>query len=206
VDAEPTAGTHQFQSFDCADLIRIALVALLATATWFRLWEPLPRLTDVSCCCGSFMQLALGVVGGAMNYARLATAAVVSTVAYYVYGFLVEGLLIRKDFAPYTAVYRPAEAVPRYMPLGLVCTLIATFVIALIYAKGYEGGSGAAEGARFGLLVALFVVCIFVVPNYVTLNIGGKLAAELALSTFFQWLLVCIVIGLIYKPAITEMH
>jgi len=84
--------------------------------------------------------------------------------------------------------------------------LLSTGVRGFTRIAGYEGGSGAAEGARFGLLVALFVVCIFVVPNYVTLNIGGKLAAELALSTFFQWLLVCIVIGLIYKPAITEMH
>lgn len=141
-----------------------------------------------------------------MNYGRLAIAAIAATLVYYVYGFLVEGLLIRKDFSPYTAVYRPADQVIRYMPLGFICTLIAIFVIAMIYAKGYEGGSGAAEGARFGILVGILLVCTFVGPNFVTLNIGRKLALELAGSVFVQWVVVCIVIGLTYKPSPAAAH
>jgi len=141
-----------------------------------------------------------------MNYGRIAIAAVAATVVYYVYGFLVEGLLIRKAFSPYSAVYRSADTVMGYIPLGFACTLIATFVIAMMYAKGYEGGSGAAEGARFGVLVGIFVVCTFVGPNYVTLNIGKKLALELAASALVQWTIVCVVIGLIYKPALPAAH
>jgi hypothetical protein len=139
----------------------------------------------------------------AMNYGRIAVAAVAATLVYYVYGFFVEGLLIRKDFAPYSAVYRSAETVVGYFPLGIMGTLFATFVIGIIYAKGYEGGSGAAEGARFGVLVGIFVVGAFVTTNYAILNIGRKLAVELAASAFFAWILVCIVIGLIYKPVIS---
>jgi len=37
-----------------------------------------------------------------MNYGRIVIAAVAATLVYYAYGFVVEGLLIRKDFAPYT--------------------------------------------------------------------------------------------------------
>jgi len=70
-----------------------------------------------------------------MNYRRIVIAALAATVVYYVYGFLVEGLLIRKDFSPYSAVYRSADTVMGYMPLGFACTLIATFVIAIINAK-----------------------------------------------------------------------
>jgi len=136
-----------------------------------------------------------------MNYTRIAFAAVAATVVYFIYGFLVEGLLIRKDFLPYTSVYRSADAVKPLMPLGMLCTLLATFVLGMIYAKGYEGGSGMVEGARFGLLVATLVVCTFVGPNFVILNIGAKLALKLAISTFIQWTLVCVIIGLIYKPA-----
>jgi len=139
-----------------------------------------------------------------MNYGRIAIAAVAATVVYFVYGFLVEGLLIRKDFSPYTAVYRPADTVMGYMPLGFACTLIATFVIAMMYAKGYEGGSGAVEGFRFGVLVGIFVLCTVVGANYVTLNIGRKLALELGASTLVQWTTVCVVIGLIYKPALAR--
>ncbi len=141
-----------------------------------------------------------------MNYGRIAIAAVAATVVYYAYGFLVEGLLIRKDFSPYSAVYRSAETMPGYIPLGFACTLIATFVIAMVYAKGYEGGSGAAEGTRLGVLVGIFVACTFVGANYVTLNIGRKLALELAASALVQWMIVCIVIGLIYKPALAAAH
>ena len=137
-----------------------------------------------------------------MNYTRVAVAAVAATVVYYVYGFIVEGMLIRKDFSPYTAVYRPADTVMGYMPLGLVCTLIASFVITTLFAKGYGLGFGAASGALFGVAVGLFVVCTFVGANYVTLNIGGKLAAELAFSALVQWTIVCVVIGLIYKPTV----
>ena len=46
-----------------------------------------------------------------MNYSRIIVATVAATVVYYFYGFLVEGLLIRKAFSPYSAVYRSAETV-----------------------------------------------------------------------------------------------
>lgn len=136
-----------------------------------------------------------------MSYGRMAVGALAATVAYYVWGFLIEGLLIRKDFAPYAAIYRPAESVMGYFPLGILCTLVATFIIALLYTKGYAGGS-VADSARCGALVGLFVVCTSVGPNYVTLNIGGKLAAEIALNALVQWTLVGTVIGLICKPAL----
>ena len=138
-----------------------------------------------------------------MNYSRIIIGTAVATVVYYIYGFLVEGVLIRKAFSPYSAVYRSAETVMGYLPIGFACTLIGIFVVAMIYAKSYESGSGFSEGLRFGLLVGVFVVCTFVGPNYVTLNIGRKLALELAASVVLQWTIVCVVIGLIYKPGLT---
>jgi hypothetical protein len=101
-----------------------------------------------------------------MNYGRLAVAAIGATVVYYAYGFVVEGLLIRKDFSPYSAVYRSADTVMGYMPLGLACTLIVTFVITTLFANSHGGVAGFGEVTRFGLLVGIFVVCTFVGPNY----------------------------------------
>ena len=141
-----------------------------------------------------------------MNYGRLAIAAIAATVVYYAYGFVVEGLLIRKDFSPYSAVYRSGDTVMGYMPLGLACTLIATFVITMLFANTPGVGVGFGEVTRFGLLVGAFVVCTFVGPNYVTLNIGRRLALELAASAIFQWMLVCLVIAFIYKPALVAAH
>jgi len=136
-----------------------------------------------------------------MRYGRLAAAAFGATVVYYAYGFLVNGMLIAKAYAPFTAVYRPADMVMRYMPFGVIGTFIAALVLTLMFAKGYEGGAVRAEATRFGVLVGIFVACTHVVDNLVTLNIGRKLSLALAIATVVQWVLVCIAIGLIYKPA-----
>jgi hypothetical protein len=73
-------------------------------------------------------------------------------------------------------------------------------VVAIIFAMIHPGGAGAAEGARFGALLGFFVVCGFVLHNYVNLNIGVKLALMQAGAYFVQWTIVGIVIGLIYRP------
>jgi len=54
----------------------------------------------------------------------------------------------------------------------------------------HPGGSSTAAGARFGVLIGLFVVCAFVLHNYVNLNIGLKLALEQAVAYFLQWTIV----------------
>jgi uncharacterized membrane protein len=64
----------------------------------------------------------------------------------------------------------------------------------------YRGGSGLAEGARFGALIGLFVVCAFVVHNWMTLNTGSTLTLYQAVAYFVQWVVVGVAIGLIYRP------
>jgi len=89
------------------------------------------------------------------------------------------------------------------MPIGMGATLMAILVVAIIFAMIHRGGSGTMEGARFGVLIGFFVVCAFVLHNYVNLNIGLKLALAQAVAYFVQWTIVGIVIGLIYKPLAT---
>src|SRR5215475_9521052 len=115
-------------------------------------------------------------------------------------GFFTEGWLFRGEFAPYAQVYRSADTVMRYMPLGIVFSFVGIFVVALIYARFAAGRSGLLEGARLGALLGLFVATVFVGTNYVILNIGGKLAFEQAAGSFAQWVIVGTVIGLIYRP------
>jgi len=141
-----------------------------------------------------------------MNYGRIALAALVATIAFFVLGFLVEGLLIRKDFAPYAAAYRSSEEISKYMPIGLGSILVAIFVLTMIFAVGYGpsgGGSAAlARGAQFGLLVGIFAACIHPITNYVTMNLGRKLSIEIAISTVVQWTIVGTIIAMLYKPAL----
>jgi hypothetical protein len=89
------------------------------------------------------------------------------------------------------------------MPIGLAATFLAILIVAIIFAMIHQGGSGIAGGARFGALIGLFVVCGFVLHNYVNLNIGLKLALGQAVAYFVQWTIVGLVISLIYKPITT---
>ena len=73
-------------------------------------------------------------------------------------------------------------------------------VLTVLYAMLYQGGSGLVEGARFGVLIAIFSVCSFVVHNHVNLNIGLRLTLGQAAAYFVEWTAVGTAIGLIYRP------
>ncbi|HET7209523.1 MAG TPA: hypothetical protein VFI95_23310 [Terriglobales bacterium] len=140
-----------------------------------------------------------------MNYSSLALAALGGTVASFAFGFLVFWLVpgLIKEGHKYPAVFRPKEEMMTVMPVGVVATLVSILVAAVIFAMMHQSGSGMMQGARFGVLLGLFVVCAFVLHNYVNLNIGLKLALGQAVTYFLQWAIIGIVIGLIYKPLAT---
>ncbi len=138
-----------------------------------------------------------------MNYSRIILAALGGFVAYLAVGFVVFALTaatMKREFAKYPAVYRPQESMKGVMPFGMAAMLVAILVLAVLYAMVYRGGSGLAEGARFGALIGLFVVCAFVVHNWMMLNIESKLTLYQAVSYFVQWAVVGVAIGLIYRP------
>jgi hypothetical protein len=135
-----------------------------------------------------------------MNAARVVAAAVAATVWDALYGFCVYGVLLAPEFEKYPNVYRPNDVGMTHLPLMFVGILVAMIAATVIYSKGYEGGSGVGEGARFGFLMAVFIVCVFVGVNYATLNINKKITGMLAVAGFFEWLIAGIVIGAVYKP------
>ena len=141
-----------------------------------------------------------------MNYSSLGLAALGGMVASFAFGFLVMFLVpaLLKESHKYPAVFRPKEEMMTVMPIGLVATFISILVVAIIFAMIHQRGSGTMEGARFGVLIGIFVVCAFVLHNYVNLNIGLKLALGQAVAYFVQWTIIGIVIGLIFKPVATR--
>jgi hypothetical protein len=140
-----------------------------------------------------------------MNYSSLGLAALGATVAYFAFGFLllwlVPGLIT--ESRKYPGIFRSQEEMKTVMPVGLIATFVAILVAGVLFAMIHPGGSGAMEGAHFGVLIGIFVVCAFVLHNYVNLKIGLKLALMQAVAYFVQWIIVGIVIGLIYKPIST---
>jgi hypothetical protein len=83
----------------------------------------------------------------------------------------------------------------------MVAILIGIVVVVVLYAKIYPAGGGIESGASLGALIGIFTVCIFVIHNYVNLNIGLKLTLYQSIAYFIQWVIVGAAIGLIYKPS-----
>src|SRR5947208_11773304 len=136
-----------------------------------------------------------------MNYSRLLLAALGGMAASFAFGGLLIWLVpaLINEGHKYPGVFRPKEEMFKVMPIGMVATLISILIVAIIFAMMHPGGSGTMEGVRFGVLIGIFVVCGFVVHNYVNLNIGLKLALMQAAAYFVQWTIIGVVIGLIYK-------
>jgi hypothetical protein len=122
-----------------------------------------------------------------MNYPRLLLAAVAALVVFFAWGFLTEGWLLRKDFAPSA-------------PFGLASVLVALLAAVVLYAGWCGGTSGAVKGLRFGLIIGVFVACIHPISNLVTMNMDTKLGLEITVSTAIGWVLAGLVIGVVYKP------
>jgi hypothetical protein len=138
-----------------------------------------------------------------MNYTRIALASGAALVAYFIYGFAMFAAFpaMKTEFLKYPKVYRAKEEMMKMMPFGMVAILGGIVLVAILYAKANPTTSGLASGASFGSLIGLFVVCVFVIHNWVNLNIGAKLTAYQAFAYFLQWVVVGVAIGCVYKPA-----
>lgn len=135
-----------------------------------------------------------------MNYPRVLLAAVAALVVFFAWGFLTEGWLLRKDFAPSAALYRTSDLQMRYMPFGMASVLLALLAAVVLYAGWCGGTSGAVKGLQFGLIIGVFVACVHPISNLVTMNMDTKLGLEITASTAIGWVLAGLVIGLVYKP------
>jgi len=136
-----------------------------------------------------------------MNYSRIALAGLGGTVAYFALGFLLFALLpLADEVRQFAAVYRPEESMKRVAPVGMVAMLLAMMALAALFALVFREGSSVAQGVRFGFLVAVFAAGSFVLHNYVSLNIGLRLALLQAVAYFVQLLGAGVVIALIYRP------
>lgn len=138
-----------------------------------------------------------------MNYPRLLVAAVAALVVFFAWGFLTEGWLLRKDFAPSAALYRSSDQQMKFMPFGLASVLVGLLAAVVLYAGWCGAASGAVRGLQFGLIMGVFVACVHPISNLITMNMDTKLGLEIALSNAVGWVLAGVVIGLVYKPVTT---
>ena len=131
---------------------------------------------------------------------RVLLAGVGAFVAYMAMGFALFAAMpgMKVEFKKYPSVYRDEPEMMKRMPLAMLSILVATLALAALYAHMQPWESGWLQGLCFGVLVAVFTSCTFVIHNYVNLNIGLKLSVQQGIAYFCQWVVVGIIIGLIY--------
>src|SRR5258707_12395391 len=89
--------------------------------------------------------------------------------------------MFRKDFSPYSGMYRSSEAISKYMPIGMLSFFVAMFAVSMIYASTYSvAGSGSviAQGLRFGLLIGIFAAFVHPITNFATMNLCAELSPQ----------------------------
>ena len=121
---------------------------------------------------------------------------------YFAIGFLLLALLpLADEIRQFAAVYRTPESMKRVAPVGMVALVVAMMALAALYALAFRGdGFYVGQGVRFGFLVGVFAAGSFVLHNYVSLNIGLRLALLQAVAYFVQLVGSGVVIALIYRP------
>ena len=136
-----------------------------------------------------------------MNYSRIALAGLGGFVAYFALGFLLLAVLpVAGEIRKFAAVYRPEESMMSVAPVGMSAMLLSMMALAALYAFAWREGFSLAHGVRFAVLVGVFAAGSFVLHNYVSLNIGLRLALLQAVAYFVQLLGAGVVIALIYRP------
>ncbi len=137
-----------------------------------------------------------------MNYSSIPLAGLGATVAYFAIGFLLFALLpLADEVRRFAAVYRTPESMKGVAPVGMVALLLAMMALAALYAVAFRDASSLAQGVRSGFLVGVPAAGSFVQHNYVSLNIGLRLALLQAFAYFVQWVGSGVVVALIYRPA-----
>lgn len=111
------------------------------------------------------------------SISRILLGALGATVAYFALGFVLLAILpLDAELGRYRAVYRPEESMMGAAPVGMAALLLAMVALATLHAWAFPGGASPRQAVRFGLVVGVFAAGSFLLHNYVSLNIGLRLA------------------------------
>ena len=138
-----------------------------------------------------------------MNLTSIALAALAGTVTYFLFGGILMGVMgerLKALYKPHAVAFRGEDQIMKYFPVAIGSFFLAFAVAATIFARIHPGGADWMAGGKFGLAIGAFVVFGHVAHDFVTFNIGPKLAVTMAGLHFVQWTLACIAIALVYKP------
>jgi hypothetical protein len=134
-----------------------------------------------------------------MNTGRWVIGSVVILVFFYLYEYLVHGILLLDMYMEISSIFRPEGETSGFFIWMLLGTLIFSLGFGYIFIKGREG-KGIAEGFRFGLLIGVVIFIPMVIGDYALYPIPAQLAVFQAISYIVEMIVAGIIFAAIYEP------
>ena len=114
--------------------------------------------------------------------------AVVVFVIIAVFGYLIHGMLLTKEYEATAALWRPMNEMMSMMWIFYVTYAFMAFFITLIFSKGYEG-KGLMEGVRYGTYIAMIVALPGAYSMYGSMAVPYTLALKWFLGGWVEFIL-----------------
>ena len=135
-----------------------------------------------------------------MNFARVVVAAVLAWLASIGVGYVADEVLLAEAYAQHAPMMRDSQEAGTRLPWAVGLAFVGFFIFSYVYAKGYERGSGLQEGLRFGVIVALLLICFAVTWRWALFPVMDRLLAMWAVTYVVEFALYGMIVGVVYKP------
>jgi hypothetical protein len=133
-----------------------------------------------------------------VNSTRFILSTLVVFLVLATLGWLLNEVVLSGLYELSRGVWRAESDRSPLVPLLFLNYLIISIVFVYLFARGYRG-KGWAEGVRFGLVFGLAVASAITIERFVGLDIPARLALGWLMGTLFQFMLMGLATGLLYR-------
>ena len=129
---------------------------------------------------------------------RFIAAFVAAYVFIFLWGWLLNGVLLKDFYAQTPNLWRPQSETMSLFHWIIIGQALIVFAFVMIYASGFAGG-GVIAGIRLGLLLEIAAIGMRL-AIYAVQPFPGKLIVYGSVSGLIEMIIVGAIVGAIYKP------
>jgi hypothetical protein len=129
---------------------------------------------------------------------RFTIAFIAAYVFIFVWGWLLNGVLLKDVYAQTPNLWRPQSEMMSLFHWILIGQALVMLAFVMIYASGFAGG-GVMAGVRLGILLEIAAIGMRL-GFYAVQPFPGKLIVYGSVSGLIEMIIVGAIVGAIYKP------
>jgi hypothetical protein len=129
---------------------------------------------------------------------RFIAAFVAAYVFIFLWGWLLNGVLLKDVYAQTPDLWRPQSETMSLFHWIIIGQALIVFAFVMIYASGFAGG-GVIAGIRLGVLLEIAAIGMRL-AIYAVQPFPGKLIIYGSVSGLIEMIIVGAIVGAIYKP------